>query len=297
MRQLFHALTHQLIGVHLVSAGGELDAQARRRLAVIAAQIIIFLRAQRHLRHVAQRHYRAVGIGLQGNGLELFRRLQQRLRVDRGVERLLVHRRQAADLTDGNLRVLRLDGAYHVVGGQRVGDKPGGIEPDTHRILRAVGVNLADAVDAAQRILNIAGDIVCNILFIHAAVGGDESDHQDIAVAGFVDRHALRLHRLRQLAQRRLQLVLHLLARFVGIGAGREGEGDLRLTGIATVGRHIHQIVDTGHILLDNLSDGVFQRFGRGARIVGGDAHVRRRQVGILLNGQGNNRQRAAQAD
>ncbi len=192
---------------------------------------------------------------------------------------------------------MRFDSAYHVVGCQRVGDKPGGIEPDAHRILRAVGIDLADAIDTAQRILNITGDIICNVLFIHTAVGRDEGEHQDIAVAGFIDRHPLRLHRLRQLAQRGLKLVLHLLPRFVGIGASGEGERDLRLAGIAAVGGHIHQVVDAGHVLLDNLRNGIFQRFGRGAGIVGGDTHIGRREVGILLNRQKNNRQRAAKAD
>ncbi len=86
-----------------------------------------------------------------------------------------------------------------------------GIEPDAHGVLRAVGVDIADAVDAAERVLNITGDVVGNILFIHRAVGGDKRDSQDVGITGFTHGDALVLHRLRQLTQRGLQLVLHLL--------------------------------------------------------------------------------------
>ncbi len=203
-RQLLDARAHQTIGLQLVGAGGELYAQGGGRHTVIAAEVVIFLRAQRHLRHVAQRHHRAVAVGAQRNRFKLFRRLQQRLRVNRGVQRLVIDRRRAADLTHRDLTVLRFNRAYHILRGERIVNQLVGIEPDTHRILGAVGVHLADAADAAEGVLNITGDIVGDILLIHTAVSRDKRQHQNIAFAGFIHRHALLLHRLWQFAQGRL---------------------------------------------------------------------------------------------
>ena len=161
--------------------------------------------------------------------------------------------------------------------------------------MRAVGVDIPHAVDAAERVLNVTGDVVGNILFIHAAVGGDEGEGQDIGVAGLAHRHPLVLHRLRQFTHRRLQLVLNLLHGFVRVGTGGEAEGDRRLASGAALGGHIHQVIEAGHILFDNLSDGILQGLRGGAGIVGGDPHVRRGEVGILFNGKRQNGKGARQ--
>ena len=102
--------------------------------------------------------------------------------------------------------------------------------------MRAVGVDIPHAVDATERVLNVTGDVVGDILFIHTAVGGDEGEGQDIGIAGLAYRNPLVLHRLRQFTHRRLQLVLHLLYRFVRVGTGGKTEGDGRLAGGAALG-------------------------------------------------------------
>ena len=167
--------------------------------------------------------------------LELFRRLQLRLCVNGGVERLLVDRRRTAKLADRHLRILRLDRADHVLGGELVAVELVGIEPDAHGVLRAVDVHAAHAVDTAERILQVGNDVIGNVLLVHAAVGGDEGHHHQRGIAGFRHRHALGLHRLRQPFDGRLQLVLHLLHRLVRIGAGLKGQRDRRPAGIGAL--------------------------------------------------------------
>ena len=152
--------------------------------------------------------------------------------------------------------------------------------------MRAVGRNVANSVHAAERFLNVTGHVVGNILLIHTAVSRDERDSQNVGIAGFTYRHPLILHILRQFFHCRLQLVLYLLHGFVGIGSGGKGQRNRRLTRRAALGRHIHQVIEAGHILLDNLGDGIFQRLCGGTWIIGGNAHVRRRKIGILLDGK-----------
>ncbi|CCK15459.1 hypothetical protein BN136_1469 [Cronobacter universalis NCTC 9529] len=284
VRQFVEPVQHQLGRCHLVSAGGELHAKARGRFAVIAAQIIIFLGPHFDRRHIAERDGRPVLIHAKRNGAKLFRRLQQRLGINSGVQRLIIDRRRAAELADRYLAVLRFNRRHHIRRGELKAGEFVRVKPDAHGVLRAVGVDIPDAVDAAQRLLNITRHIVGDILFIHAAVGGDKRDGQDIGIAGFTHRHALRLYGLGELSQRGLQLILHLLDRFIRVGARFEIQRHGRLAGGAALRGHIHQVIEAGHILFDDLGDGVFQRLGGSARVVRRDTHVRRRQFGILLN-------------
>ncbi len=88
-----------------------------------------------------------------------------------------------------------------------------------------------------------------------------------------------------------MQLVLHLLHRFIRIRARRKAQGYRCLARGTALRGHVHQVIKTRHVLLDNLRDGIFQRLCRGARIVRRDTHVGGREVGVLLNRKGSNRQ------
>ena len=76
---------------------------------------------------------------------------------------------------DRHLHVLRADGGDHVAGGQAVVVELGRVEPDAHRVLRAEHRDVADALGAVQRIEQVGGDVVGEVLVAHAAVGGDEA--------------------------------------------------------------------------------------------------------------------------
>ena len=65
------------------------------------------------------------------------------------------------------------------------------------------------------------------------------------------------LHFLRQLGGGLLQLVLHLDLGNVRIGSCLEGDGHMRAAVAVRLGAHVHVAVKSGHVLLDNLGDGV----------------------------------------
>ncbi len=265
-----------------IGAGRQRYGDTRGGVAIILGGRGIAFRAQFDAGNVAQRDLGAGGAVLQEDGAELVGRGQARLRRDGGVERGALDRRQAADLTGRNLGVLGFDGRDDVIGRQIDGRQLFGIEPDAHGVLATEQLDVADAVDARNRVFDVRGDIVRNIGARRLAVVGiDTGDHQEAARCL---RHgqARLLHDLRQESGHGLQLVLHLDLGDVRIGAGLEGDGDRGDTGRVAGRAHIHQAVEALHVLLDDLGDAILDRLGRGARIGGGDAHLGQGDVGIL---------------
>ena len=101
-------------------------------MAVEPAQIVILFRAHLNYRDVAQFHFRTVLIDAQRDIPELFRCFQQRLGINGGVQRLIIHGRRAAQLADGDLAVLRFDGVHHILGGELIANQLAGLQPDAH---------------------------------------------------------------------------------------------------------------------------------------------------------------------
>jgi hypothetical protein len=100
-------------GCALIGAGGKLERQRTGRLAINERRRRIGLGTHLDLHHVAQPHLRAVLVDLQQNIFELLRLLGAAPTDDRGIEPLVVARRQAAQLARGDLHILRRDRAHH----------------------------------------------------------------------------------------------------------------------------------------------------------------------------------------
>ena len=212
------------------------------------------------------------------------------MRNDRGVKLLAFHRRRTAKLTCGDLGVLGGDSVYDVDRRQLIVIQLMRVHPDTHRILRAKQLGIANAGGAADGILDVGRDEVGDIVLRHAAVLTHEAgDHQE-AAGRFLYLDTLLLHFLRQQRHRQLQFILHLHLGDIGVSAGLERERQLQRAGRITVRGHIHQSVDTVHILLDNLRDRILQRFRIGAGVVCTNLYRYRSNIGILLNRQLKNR-------
>ena len=197
---------------------------------------------------------------------ELLGSLKARLDGDGGVELLRLRGRQAADLARRNLRVLRLHGRGHVGHGQLVAVELHRIDPDPHRILRAEQLEAADAVDAADRLLDLGHHHVGEVVLVVRAVGRIKAGDEREIGRRFLDPDALALNFLRQERERRLDLVLDLDLRGVGIGALLEGQGDGDLARRRGLGREIAQVVDALQLLLDDLGRRLVERRGVGAR-------------------------------
>jgi hypothetical protein len=204
---------------------------------------------------------------------------------DRRGELLVGDRRRAAELAPGNLHVLRKQGRAHVERRQRVVVQLVEVQPDAHRVLGPVHVEVADAVDAADGILDVRDHVVGDVELGHAVVGGDEAHEHQEGVGGFRHTNARLLHRLRKQRHGELQLVLHLHLRDVRIGAGREGECRGGLARVVAHGRHVDQIVDAAHLLLDHLHDHVVDGDGGGTRVGRADLHRGRRDGRVLVDG------------
>ncbi len=67
---------------------------------------------------------------------------------------------------------------------------------------------------------------------------------------------------LRQQRHGELEFVLNLHLRDIRIRTRLERQRNGDVTGGITGGRHVHQIIDTVHVLFDNLSYGVLYRLG-----------------------------------
>ena len=296
-RKLDSALPDGVGGGQGVGAGCEPDRHSAGRAAVQPVDETVAFGAHLHARHIAKPDDRTVGLRLEHNGGELFGCLQSRLRRDDRIERLAGDRRLGADLARGNLDILGEHGIAHVRRHQLEVVELERIEPDSHRILAAKQVDAADPVDAGQWIAQPAVHEVGDI-HIGVAAGGviERNDHQETG-AGLADRKALLLYFRWQQRRCLRQMVLHLDLRDVGISAWLEGCGDADRTVRAAGRREVHQVVDAGQLLLDDLGHRGLRRGSVGAGIESIDEDSWRRDGGILRDRQGADRQCPHQHD
>ncbi len=225
---------------------------------------------------------RTIGIDPECNLAKLLRIFKPRLSDDRRVQLLTFQRRRTAQLTRGDLIVLNLQRIDDVDRREVVFIQQIAVQPDAHGVLRAEQLHIAHAVEAADRVFHVGGDIVRNIVLGGGRVIRDKAGNQQEAAAGFFDANPLLLYFLRQQRRSQLQFVLHLHLGDIRIGAGLKGERNGYRPGGVAGRRHIHQVVDTVHILFDNLSDRILHGLGIRTRVGGGDRHRRGRNRRIL---------------
>jgi hypothetical protein len=157
-----------------------------------------------------------------------------------------------------------------------------GVQPDAHGVLRAEQLDVAHAVDAAEGVLQVAGDVVGQVGVGGLGIIGIHADDQQEVAGRLGDGQALLLHFLRQERGGRLQLVLDLHLGDVDVGAGLEGQGRGGRARAVAGRRHVVQAVQALHLLLDDLGDAVLDGLGRGAGIDGVDRDLGQGDVGIL---------------
>ncbi len=178
---LLDLLANQRRRLQRVGAGRELNADAGAGMAVEVAQGIVILAAELDPRDVLQQHIGTAGLRLEDDLRELGGRAQPRAGGDRRVQHLRVGGRLAADLAGRDLRVLRLDRRDDVARDERIAGELVGVEPDPHGILRAEDGDVADALDAAERVLHVRDEIVGDVAR-RPPVGlvVDADDHQEV---------------------------------------------------------------------------------------------------------------------
>ncbi len=245
----------------------------------------VVVRSESDLGDVTEPDRSAVGIGAQQDVPELVDGAELPLGRDGGGGLLAPNRRRGADRAGGDLDVLALHGIQRRGRGQAVGVQLVRIQPDPHRVIGAEQVRGADTVDALDGVQHVGGDEMVELRGIRAAGTGAQRDHGQEAGARLVDLQALLIHFCGQERLRQRGAVLRLHFGYVGVGAGGEGQGDLRLAE-ARLGGEVEKVVDAGELLLDHLRDGGFHRARVRAGVAGIDLDLRRRDIGIRVTRQ-----------
>ncbi|MNN23196.1 hypothetical protein D3C81_1365840 [compost metagenome] len=288
--KLGDGLAQCLGGIQGVGPGRQFDRQTGSRFAVELGADGIVLAAKADGGNIAQTYLRAVTVDLEQDLFELLGGLQTGLADDRGIELGAGQGRQAAELTGGNLDVLRRDGGAHIDRGQLVLVQLGRIEPDTHRILGTEHLEVTDTGGPRDRVLHVGHDVVGQVVLGHAAIFRDQTDYQQEVLHRLGNTDTLLLHFLRQQRGRQVQLVLHLNLGSVGVGPLLEGRGDGHGAVGVTFRRDITQVVDTVELLLDHLNHGVLNRLCRSTRVGHGDGDRWRRNARVLVDRQSEDR-------
>ena len=215
--------------------------------------------------------------------LELADVIESARNVERVLKSLGVRGRRHAQLPGGDLLVLSLERVDDVFGGQRKRIELVGIEPDAHRILAgSEDVDLADARQARELRLQRDGRVIGKEQAVVAVIGRGKSDELQNRGRFLLHRHALGLHRLRQLRERAGDPVLHQHLREVDVHSDLEGDDESISTVGGAPGLHVDHAVDTVDLLLDRQRDRVDDRARPRARIARGHRDRRRHHVGIL---------------
>ena len=271
--------------IQRVGAGGKADRHAGRRIAIIPRDRGIAFRPDLYPRDIIQQHQPAVGFRAQHDLAEILWACQQRLRGDRGVQRLPFDGRTAAKGSRRNLGVLGRNRCHDVGRGQFKRGELHRIKPDAHRVLRPEHLYAAHAFDAADLVHQIGLHVIAKIGGVILPVLANQPDHHQEAGRGFLHRDPLPLHRFRQQRRGLRQFVLHLHLRDIDICAGLEGQRNARPAFAGGRRRNIAQPVQTGHLLFNHLRHRIGHRLRRGAGIGRAHSHRGRRDLRVLRHG------------
>ncbi|MNC05040.1 hypothetical protein D3C75_524970 [compost metagenome] len=99
------------------------------------------------------------------------------------------------------------------------------------------------------------------------------------------------LHFLRQQRHCQLQFILHLYLGNIRVSARLEGQGNGHAARRIAGGRHVHQVIDTVHVLLDHLRHRILHGLRICPGVGGGDSNRRRCNGGVLGNREFQDRQ------
>ena len=146
-------------------------------------------------------------------------------RQDRELLLLAARHRRLADLTGGDLEILRLNRRGDIAGADAECGHLHRIEPDPHRILSLTeDVGVTHARYPRNQLLEMHIGVIRNEDLIVFAAGRVKVDRQHEIAGGGADRQPLLLHLGRQLCQGELHPVLHVDLIDVRIAADRESD-------------------------------------------------------------------------
>lgn len=147
--------------------------------------------------------------------------------------------------------------------------------------MRAEQLHIAHAVEAANRIFDIGGDIVRNIVWVVVGLSEIKPATNRKLLLDFSTLIPCCCTSWGSSGVASCSLFCTRTGN-IGIGTRFKGERNGYRTGRVAGRRHIHQIVDAVHILLDNLSDRILYGLGICTGVGGGDRYRRRGDCRVL---------------
>jgi hypothetical protein len=287
-------VAHGLERGNRIGTGRLIDRDRGRRPAIKSRVAIEIGGAELHPRDIAQPQHRSVGIGAYHHILEVGRRGQAALGLDVQLQLLLVRYRPRADASDGRLDVLRLNGVDDVAGGQAEAGQPVGPHPGAHRVvLWTPQCRIADAGRAPELIEKIDRHVVGQKQRIVRVLRRIDGNDPEQCRRLLLDRDPLTLHVGRQAGQRNLNTVVDVDRVDVRIGAELEGSDQRVAAVIAADALHVDHLVDADDLRLDRLRDGGIHDRAGCARVERRDGHLRRNDIGVLRDRDGDQSQDA----
>ncbi len=203
-----------------------------------------------------------------------------------------------ADLPGGCLEVLLLDGRDDVGGSEAERGEAIRTEPDPHPVLgAAIQIHLRDPGHAEQGVPDVDHGVVVEELGVAAPLGRVERDHHQDAGVDLLDRDPLLGHLQRQSRLGLGHPVLGQDVRHVPVHAHLERHVQQHAAVAGVERLHVDHVVHAVDLLLDRRGHRLLDHL-RGRALVGGfDPDGRRRQLGILLDGQPLEHRQAEQGD
>ena len=207
-------------------------------------------------------------------------------------------RRLLPDLSGGDFHVLLRERTDHVGRSQPATRHALRIEPQPHGVLAlAEDEHVRDARNALQRVPHVHVEIVAHEQRGVAIVVGDNGGTKDKILRSLCRRDADGFDRRGQTSLRRVDAVLNVDGGQIGIAIQIEGGDDAAGSVIAARGSDVLHSLGAVDLLLERNGDRAFHGLGACSDIDAGDAHLRRRQIWELCDGQRGNNCRACQND
>ena len=148
---------------------------------------------------------------------------------------------------------------------------------------------------ALQLVEDVEVRVVVDVRSAVAVVRRIDRQHHHDPGRLLVDRDALLHDDLRELRRRLAHAVLHVHLVDVGVAARLEHDGDADVARRRARRLEVEQVVEAIQLRLDRRGDRVGDHLRRRTRIRRSDRHLRRRELGILLDGRHAHRDQPAQ--
>src|SRR5439155_17362384 len=246
--------------------------------------------------HILQADQRSVSVGLEDDVVKLRSLTESPHGAHAHLVLLSGPGRLLADLAGRNFYVLLSKRIYDMRRGKTASRHAYRIEPKPHRVLALPEhENISHSRDALERVPDVHVKVVAHEQGgVFVVVSGDGRAKNEI-LRSLDRRDPDILDRRWEAAQCRIDAILYVDGRDVGIAIQIKGHPDAARSVVATGRGHVLHSLGAVDLLLQRNRDRAFYRLRARTNVEAGNAHLRRSQVGKLRNRQRGNHRCARQ--